>query len=101
MAVESIPRTAAPKVSLLNDPVFRGRVYQFVLAAAIILFFVWIGNNAAENLRAQNKTAGFNFLWLTSSFDIGFTLFPYSRASLYWEAFLVGLTNTLLVATVG
>jgi general L-amino acid transport system permease protein len=101
MAVESLPRVAPPKVALLNDPVFRGRVYQFVLAAAIILFFIFIANNAVANLRAQNKSMGFNFLWLTSGFDISFTLIPYSRASFYITAFFVGLLNTLLVAVVG
>jgi general L-amino acid transport system permease protein len=101
MAVESLPRSAPPKVALLNDPVFRGRLYQVILAVAIIGFFVFIGSNAVENLRAQNKAMGFGFLWLTSGFDISFTLFPYSRASLYYQAFLVGLTNTLLVAAIG
>jgi general L-amino acid transport system permease protein len=101
MAIEALPRTPTPKVALLNDPVFRGRVYQFVLAASIILFFYYIGTNAVENLRAQNKAMGFNFLWLTSGFDISFTLIPYSRSSLYITAFFVGLLNTLLVAAIG
>src|SRR5690606_32622606 len=32
---------------------------------------------------------------------ISFTLFPFDRTSYYWQAFLVGLTNTLLVAAIG
>lgn len=101
MAVEHLDSADPPKVRLWNDPVFKGRVYQVALIAAVIAFFVFIGSNAVENLRAQNKSMGFGFLWLTSGFDISFTMFHYSRASLYYEAFLVGLTNTLLVAAVG
>jgi general L-amino acid transport system permease protein len=102
MAVESLPRPASsPKVALLNDPVFRGRVYQTVLAVAVVVFFVWIGANTVANLKAQNKAMGFDFLWLTSGFDISFHLIPYDRSSLYIEAFFVGLTNTLLVAAIG
>jgi general L-amino acid transport system permease protein len=101
MAEKPLSPAAPPKVPLLNDPVLRGRVYQIVLTLAVVGFFVFIGMNAVENLRAQNKTMGFGFLWLTSGFDISFTLFPYSRASFYIEAFLVGLTNTLLVAAIG
>src|SRR5690606_40396823 len=62
---------------------------------------VWIIGNTAANLAAQNKTTGFDFLWKTAGFDISFTLLPWSRSSYYWEAFLVGLLNTLLVAFIG
>ncbi|QDZ10040.1 amino acid ABC transporter permease [Devosia ginsengisoli] len=92
---------AAPRVSFFNDPVIRGIIYQVVVAGLLIAFIVWIVGNTAANLAAQNKTTGFDFLWKTAGFDISFALFPWSRASFYWEAFLVGITNTLLVAFVG
>jgi general L-amino acid transport system permease protein len=84
-----------------NDPVVRGVFYQIVVAVLVVLFLVWIVNNTAANLHAQNKTSGFDFLWKTSGFDISFSLFPFDRTSFYWEAFLVGLTNTILVALIG
>ena len=65
------------------------------------MFIAWIIGNTAANLAAQNKTTGFDFLWKTAGFDISFTMLPWSRASIYWQAFLVGITNTLLVAFVG
>lgn len=92
---------APPRGFSLNDPVVRGVIYQVVVAALVILFLVWIVNNTAANLEAQNKTTGFDFLWKTSGFDISFSLFPFDRTSFYWEAFLVGLTNTILVAVIG
>ncbi|WP_137151722.1 amino acid ABC transporter permease [Devosia sp. FKR38] len=92
---------AAPRPSFFNDPVIRGIVYQLVVAALLIAFIAWIVGNTATNLAAQNKTTGFDFLWKTAGFDISFSLLPWTRASIYWEAFLVGITNTLLVAFIG
>jgi len=91
----------APRASFFNDPVIRGIIYQIVVAALLIAFIFWIIGNTAANLAAQNKTTGFDFLWRTAGFDISFSLLPWSRASYYWEAFLVGLLNTLLVAAIG
>ncbi|WP_193336134.1 amino acid ABC transporter permease [Devosia beringensis] len=93
--------SAAPKTYFFNDPVIRGIVYQIVVAAILVAFILWIIGNTAANLAAQNKTTGFDFLWSTAGFDISFTLLPWTRASIYWQAFLVGITNTLLVAFIG
>lgn len=101
MAVQGNIGDAAPRTSLLNDPVVRGIIYQVLVAAAVIAFFAWIVVNTAQNLALQNKTTGFDFLFRTAGFDISFTLFPWSRSSLYLEAFLAGLLNTLLVAVIG
>lgn len=92
---------SAQRPSFFNDPMIRGIIYQVVVAGIIIAFISWIIGNTAANLAAQNKTTGFDFLWRTAGFDISFSLLPWSRASYYWEAFLVGLLNTLLVAVVG
>ena len=99
-AIES-GRHAPPRTFFLNDPVIRGVFYQIVVAVLVVGFIVWIVNNTAANLAAQNKTTGFDFLWKTAGFDISFTLFPWSRTSFYWQAFLAGLTNTILVAVIG
>ena len=101
MAVQGNIGEAAPRTSLLNDPVFRGYIYQAVVTIAVVAFGTWIVLNTAANLALQNKTTGFDFLSRTAGFDISFTLFPWSRTSLYWQAFLAGLLNTLLVAMIG
>lgn len=101
MAVTQAPKSTAPKTSMINDPKVRGLFYQSIVALLVLAFFVWIGLNTAANLQAQNKTTGFDFLWDIAKFDIFFTLIPYSRASSYFDAFLVGLLNTLLVAVLG
>lgn len=101
MTTRELGHDAAPRVSFYNDPVIRGYFYQAVVVVIVVAFFVWIIGNTAVNLAAQNKTTGFDFLWKTAGFDISFTLLPWSRGSYYWEAFLVGITNTLLVAFIG
>ena len=101
MAAIDTVRQGPPRPAFYNDPVVRGILYQIIVGALVIAFFVWIIQNAAANLAAQNKTTGFDFLWKTAGFDISFSLFEWSRTSFYWQAFLVGLTNTLLVAVIG
>jgi general L-amino acid transport system permease protein len=100
-AIDSGRHDARPRTFFLNDPVIRGVFYQIVVAILVVAFFVWIIQNTAQNLAAQNKTTGFDFLTKTAGFDISFSLFHWDRTSFYWEAFLVGLTNTLLVALIG
>ena len=99
-AIEPL-RSDPPRTHLLNDPRYRGYFYQVVVTVAVIAFFLWIIQNTVANLTAQNKTMGFDFLWKTSGFNVSFSLFPFDRASYYWEAFLVGITNTLLVSVIG
>jgi general L-amino acid transport system permease protein len=99
-AIES-GRQAPPRTFFLNDPVIRGVFYQIIVGLLVVAFIVWIVNNTAANLAAQNKTTGFDFLWKTAGFDISFALFHWDRTSFYWQAFLVGLTNTLLVSVIG
>jgi general L-amino acid transport system permease protein len=101
MAAVDTARSEPPRGFFLNDPVVRGVIYQIVTAVLVVGFFTWIISNTAGNLAAQNKTTGFDFLWRTAGFDISFSLFPWSRSSFYWQAFLVGLTNTLLVSLIG
>ena len=101
MAAVDTARSAPSRGFFLNDPVVRGVIYQVVTAVVVVGFAIWIIGNTAGNLAAQNKTTGFDFLWRTAGFDISFSLLPWSRSSYYWEAFLVGLTNTLLVSFIG
>lgn len=101
MADPNGSRKSAPKSSFINDPKIRGLIYQFVVMAAIIAFVVVVAKNTAANIAAQNKATGFDFFFQPSGFDIFFTLIPYDRASYYWEAFVVGMLNTLLVSVIG
>lgn len=87
--------------SLINNPRFRAVVYQAAMLLGIVLLFWWLQSNAAYNLAQQNKATGFGFLNSTSGFQIGFSLLPYDRASTYFDVYIVGIFNTLLVAAIG
>lgn len=101
MAMLDSARQRPPHTAFYNDPFVRGIIYQVVVGVLLVTFIAWIVNNTSINLAAQGKTTGFDFLGKTAGFPIGFSLFEFTRASTYWQAFLVGITNTLLVAVIG
>lgn len=90
-----------PKSSILYDPKFRAVIYQVALVAAVGWLFWWLFSNAATNLASQSRGSGFNFLNNPSGFMIGFSLIPFERTSSYFTVYLVGILNTLLVASIG
>jgi len=102
-------RETAPKrpierktwIDAVYDPRVRGLAFQVLLALLLVAFAVGIAINTAANLEKQNIASGFDFLSRTAGFDISQSLIPYSNKSSYGRAFLVGLTNTLLVALLG
>lgn len=76
----------------------------FAQVAFLVILTAVIGyllRNMLGALRQQGMGLGFSFLGLTSGFDIGEYLFPYSRSSTYLAAFEVGLLNTALVSFLG
>jgi general L-amino acid transport system permease protein len=80
---------------------FRGLVYQ-ILAVALIASVGWfLIHNTLVNMRMRGIQSGFDFLAQAAGFDIGESLYHFDSAFPYYQAFLVGLTNTLRVAIVG
>jgi len=90
-----------PRVSPLYDPKIRGYAFQIVLFGLVAFLAYEAYDNAIENLRKANIPTGFGFLNNTAGFDIGQRLIAYEATSSYGRAFWVGLTNTLLVASIG
>ena len=79
----------------------QGTFYQAITLSLVILGVYYIVQNTAENMMARGLASGFHFLGVESQFDIGMTLIEYSPTSTYFDAFIVGLLNTLLVAGIG
>lgn len=94
----SAPRSA---IDLLYDPRVRGIIFQMLLVLALAWLAYEIVTNTAANLKRQNIASGFDFLSRTAGFDVSQSLVPYRSTSSYARAFLVGLSNTLLVAVIG
>lgn len=80
---------------------FRGLLYQ-VLALIAVAGMVWfLAHNTLANMRVRGIQSGFEFLTQSAGFDIGESLYPFDSEQPYWQAFLVGVTNTLRVAVLG
>lgn len=90
-----------PLSRYLRDRKTRGYAIQAVVLAIILLGGAWLILNAAENLRRAGIASGFAFLDKPAGFEISFKLIDYTARSSYGRAFFVGLTNTLLVASLG
>ncbi len=80
---------------------FRGLVYQALALAAVIAIGWWLASNTAANMQARGIKSGFDFLLQPAGFDIGEPLFGYDSSHPYWQAFAVGVGNTLRVAILG
>ena len=80
---------------------FRGLLYQLVAIAAIVAVVWFLAHNTLYNMKVRGIQSGFDFLSGPAGFDIGESLYPFDSAQPYWQAFVVGLTNTLRVAIVG
>ena len=79
----------------------RSLLIQLVAVAAVVALLVWLGVNTATNLRRQGIASGFDFLGERAGFRISQTLIPYTPDDNFFRAFLVGLTNTLFIASLG
>jgi general L-amino acid transport system permease protein len=75
--------------------------WQVVVLGVVIGVGFFLVRNTLINLQSRNIQTGYHFLWRESGFDISEYLIPYSAASTYAQALVVGLLNTLRVAIIG
>ncbi len=80
---------------------FRGLIYQLVAIGLIVAVVWFLAHNTQQNMKIRGIQSGFDFLSSPAGFDIGESLYPFDSAQPYWQAFLVGLSNTLRVAILG
>lgn len=80
---------------------FRGLVYQLLAIIAIVGVVWFLAHNTLVNMRVRGIQSGFDFLSQAAGFDIGESLYPFDSEQPYWQAFLVGVSNTLRVAVLG
>jgi general L-amino acid transport system permease protein len=75
---------------------------QIITLLFIIFIFGYFTYNARVNMDTRGIDFGLRFLGEESSFDISFTPFvEYDGTKSYATAYLVGLINTIIVASVG
>ncbi|MYJ51424.1 MAG: ABC transporter permease subunit [Gammaproteobacteria bacterium] len=86
---------------LWNDKESRSVIIQIATISLVFAFFAYIINNAIVNLQAIGKGFSYDFLWQPSSYDINQHLIEYDSRSPHFRAMLVGILNTLLIASCG
>jgi general L-amino acid transport system permease protein len=75
-------------------------VFQFAILAAVVALFWALGSNLQRNLRALGLDLSFNFLTRPAGFSISEgPAFP--SQSPVWQAYMVGVVNTLRAAGIG
>ena len=74
---------------------------QLITLFIVLLIFGFFTFNAQINMDNRGIEFGFGFLSQESSFDVQFSLIEYDGSHSYARAYLVGLLNTLLVASIG
>lgn len=83
---------------LVNDPKARGLVAQALVGSLILLAGYYLVSQTIYNMEKRGLTGGFDFLWSTAGFDIGFHLIDYRPTSHFDRVFVVGVINTLFVS---
>ena len=101
MAADVEAASTPPRVALRNNPKVRAAFYQLILLAVVLWFGYEFVLNAKANLEARKIASGFGFLENTAGFGINQSLIAYREADTYGRVFVVGLLNTLLVASIG
>ena len=86
---------------LLSDTRFRALALQLLAFAALVAFIAWVVINTTSNLGRLGISLDYGFFDDRAGFNIIQTPIPYTNNSTYFRAFLVGLTNTLIVAVLG
>lgn len=100
MSTLSDPPTGSFRLSmLLNDSRYRSMTLQVIAAIALALAMLYLYSNLAANLRAAGLNISFLFLGSTAGYDINQTLIDYNSQSSNLRAAMVGILNTLLVAS--
>jgi len=72
---------------------------QAVLLLTVCFLFWFFGANAAENIASLGIKSGFDFLNDRAGYDITFSLIDYTPDDTYFSAYLVGVSNTILVSS--
>lgn len=99
--MNSKPAPSASKNRTWRSQAFRGLIYQLVAVAVVVALVWFLAHNTLHNMAVRGIQSGFDFLSGPAGFDIGESLYAFDSAQPYWQAFLVGLSNTLRVAILG
>jgi general L-amino acid transport system permease protein len=96
-----LPAAADAKVAFYNNPKIRGWFFQ-TLAIAVIAYLLFAAyRNATLKAGESGIFTGYRLWDAEAGYGIGFSLIAFNESSSIFRAFVVGLSNTLLVAVLG
>jgi general L-amino acid transport system permease protein len=98
------PRQAPPRPRPAwswRHPATRALLWQALALLALFALLGWLAFNTRANMAARGIQGGWDFLAQPAGFDIGEQPIAFDSGDSYWQAFLVGLLNTLRVAVAG
>lgn len=78
----------------------RNLLLQGAIIGLVLLALYALASIVAAKMRGLGVEPGFGFLWQRAGFDVGDTLIAFDATDTYGRAFLVGLLNTVSVASV-
>lgn len=77
------------------------RHFQAGLALVVLGVLAFAVYSGRQSLVDKGIVSGFDFLWRSTGWDIGFSLIDYSISDPYWKVLLIGLMNTLFLGFIG
>lgn len=77
--------------------------FQFIILFLVIALFVFLARNLTANLKQRGLDLSFTFLTRPAGFNIseGTKWLNFDRTSTMWQAYAVGVANTLRAAGIG
>lgn len=91
------------RIRWYRNQVVLSRLLQASFLCCIVAICYYLGSNAVSNMAARGVVLSLDFIGQEAPFKVGFT--PFWNYELgqtqYWEVFLIGIQNTLLVSIAG
>ena len=92
-------------VPFWRNPTVRSWIVQATLLGLTAWGLLVIYGNTIENMRDRGIKIGFGFLTDTSTFSIPLNFNPFwdfvLGESIYWDVFIIGIQNTIIIALLG
>ena len=93
------------KIPWYRDPATRGVMIQIVAALIVAWVFYSLLSNTIDNLRERGIQTGIGFMTQVAPFAFPLDFYPFWEYRLgeskYWEVFVAGIQNTILISVLG
>ncbi|AUQ99897.1 amino acid ABC transporter permease [Phaeobacter inhibens] len=101
MTTTSHSRTAhvkPPRKERFTAAGIKSIFYQCAVVGVVALMGWYLYDNVSRNLQNLGLASGFGFLDIEAPFDISWSVVPYEPGDSYARVYVIGITNTLIVA---